>query len=122
MGFNRNRVLGKEHQLRFIKDLCTLVGEVAIKRFERADGIGSLHHPFTTEFATMVGCLRQKNLIQLHGWCCERNELVLVYEYIAQRKPQQMPLRKGTASCARHQKIQVPKAALKIAPMKEKQR
>ncbi|KAB2603588.1 L-type lectin-domain containing receptor kinase S.6 [Pyrus ussuriensis x Pyrus communis] len=89
MGFNRNRVLGKGHQLRFIKGLCTLVGEVAIKMFERADGIRSLHHSFTTEFATMVGCLRHKNLIQLHGWCCEGNELVLVYEYIAQWKPQQ---------------------------------
>ncbi|KAM2576661.1 hypothetical protein TB2_002407 [Malus domestica] len=94
MGFNRNRVLGKGHRLRFIKGLCTLVGEVAIKRFERADGIGSLHHPFATEFATMVGCLRQKNLIQPHGWCCEGNELVLVYEYIAQRKPQQSSPRK----------------------------
>ncbi|GFQ08301.1 L-type lectin-domain containing receptor kinase s.6 [Phtheirospermum japonicum] len=30
----------------------------------------------------MVGCLRHKNLVQLQGWCCERNELVLVYEYM----------------------------------------
>ncbi|RXH85599.1 hypothetical protein DVH24_009420 [Malus domestica] len=39
------------------------------------------------EFATMVGCLWYKNLVQLHGWCCEGNELVLVYEY-TQWKPQ----------------------------------
>ncbi|KAM2909540.1 hypothetical protein FF1_002509 [Malus domestica] len=75
-------------------------GEVAVKRFERADGIGSLRNPFTTEFATMVGCLRQKNLIQLHGWCCEGNALVLVYEYIAQRKSQQSsPQKLQFSSC-----------------------
>jgi serine/threonine protein kinase len=30
----------------------------------------------------MIGCLRHKNLVQLKGWCCEGDELVLVYEYL----------------------------------------
>jgi len=42
-----------------------------MKRFERVNGIECLCNPFTTEFATMMGCLRQNNLVQLQGWCCE---------------------------------------------------
>ncbi|KAH0976742.1 hypothetical protein GBA52_026461 [Prunus armeniaca] len=80
MGFNRNRVVGEGASAKVYKGSLSSGGEVAVKRFERADKIGCLRSPFTTEFATMVGCLRHKNLVQLHGWCCEGNELVLVYE------------------------------------------
>ncbi|ONH89901.1 hypothetical protein PRUPE_8G022700 [Prunus persica] len=80
MGFNRNRVVGEGASAKVYKGSLPSGGEVAVKRFERADKIGCLRSPFTTEFATMVGCLRHKNLVQLHGWCCEGNELVLVYE------------------------------------------
>ncbi|CAB4319655.1 unnamed protein product [Prunus armeniaca] len=77
MGFNRNRVVGEGASAKVYKGSLSSGGEVAVKRFERADKIGCLRSPFTTEFATMVGCLRHKNLVQLHGWCCEGNELVL---------------------------------------------
>ncbi|KAB2603586.1 L-type lectin-domain containing receptor kinase S.6 [Pyrus ussuriensis x Pyrus communis] len=82
MGFNRHRVVGEGASAKVYKGSLSSGGEVAVKRFERGDGISSLRNPFSTEFATMVGCLRHKNLIQLHGWCCEGNELVLVYEYM----------------------------------------
>ncbi|KAM2909537.1 hypothetical protein FF1_002506 [Malus domestica] len=80
MGFNRHRVVGEGASAKFYIGSLPSGGEVAVKRFERADGIASLRHPFTTEFATMVGCLRHKNLIQLNEWCCEGNKLVLVDE------------------------------------------
>lgn len=81
MGFNQNRVVGEGGSAVVYKGSLPSGGEVAVKRFERS-GNDRLCNPFTTEFATMVGCLRHKNLVQLYGWCCEANELVLVYEYL----------------------------------------
>lgn len=52
-----------------------------MKRFERVNGIECLCNPFTTEFATMMGCLRQNNLSQLQGWCCE-GSFMTVYEFL----------------------------------------
>ncbi|KAL0386781.1 UNVERIFIED_CONTAM: NAD(P)H-quinone oxidoreductase subunit J, chloroplastic [Sesamum latifolium] len=62
-GVWRNRIVSKGLQLRSIKGLFP---QVAIKRFDRA-GIDCTRNPFITEFATMVGCLRYKNLVQLEG-------------------------------------------------------
>lgn len=83
MGFNQNRVVGEGGSATVYKGSLASGGEVAVKRFERGTANNRLCNPFTTEFATMAGCLRHKNLVQLHGWCCEANELVLVYEYLA---------------------------------------
>lgn len=82
MGFNQNRVVGEGGSATVYKGSLSAGGEVAVKRFERGTANNRLCNPFTTEFATMAGCLRHKNLVQLHGWCCEANELVLVYEYL----------------------------------------
>lgn len=82
MGFDRNRIVGEGATAKVYKGSLLSGGEVAVKRFERANGIDRFRSPFTTEFATMAGCLRHKNLVQLHGWCCEGNELVLVYEFM----------------------------------------
>ena len=82
MGFNRNRIVGEGASAKVYKGSLPSGGEVAVKRFERANGIESVRNPFTNEFATMVGCLRHKNLVQLQGWCCEGSELLLVYEYL----------------------------------------
>ncbi|XP_019442083.1 PREDICTED: L-type lectin-domain containing receptor kinase S.6 [Lupinus angustifolius] len=82
MGFNRDRLVGQGASAKVYKGSLPF-GDVAVKRFERDDLKDStLHNPFATEFATMVGCLRHKNLVQLKGWCCEGNELVLVYEFM----------------------------------------
>ncbi|KAF3971653.1 hypothetical protein CMV_004771 [Castanea mollissima] len=71
MGFNRNRIVGEGASAKVYKGSLPSGGEVAVKRFERTNGIESVRNPFTNEFATMVGCLRHKNLVQLQGWCCE---------------------------------------------------
>ncbi|CAL5209418.1 unnamed protein product [Lathyrus oleraceus] len=82
MGFNRDRLVGEGASAKVYKGSLPFGGDVAVKRFEKVDDLDHLHNPFATEFATMVGCLRHKNLVQLKGWCCEENELVLVYEYL----------------------------------------
>ncbi|KAK9929892.1 hypothetical protein M0R45_026964 [Rubus argutus] len=59
MGFDRNRIVGEGATAKVYKGSLLSGGEVAVK-----------------------GCLRHKNLVQLHGWCCEGDELVLVYEFM----------------------------------------
>uniref|UniRef100_A0A6N2N008 non-specific serine/threonine protein kinase n=1 Tax=Salix viminalis TaxID=40686 RepID=A0A6N2N008_SALVM len=66
MGFHRSRIIGQG---------------ASATRFDHA-AIECAHNPFITEFATMVGCLRHENLVQLQGWCCEGTVLALVYEYL----------------------------------------
>ncbi|XP_073010096.1 probable L-type lectin-domain containing receptor kinase S.7 [Typha latifolia] len=50
----------------------------AVKRSKQA-------HQSKTEFVaelSIIACLRHKNLVQLDGWCDEKNELLLVYEFM----------------------------------------
>lgn len=50
----------------------------AVKRSKHA-------HEGKTEFLaelSIIACLRHKNLVQLQGWCVEKNELLLVYEFM----------------------------------------
>lgn len=90
MGFNDDRIIGEGASAVVYEGAIPSFGNVAIKRFNQGRSIGPSHNkfenvsrlPFDNEFATMVGCLRHKNLVQLKGWCCERNELVLVYEHM----------------------------------------
>ncbi|KAK7279860.1 hypothetical protein RJT34_24919 [Clitoria ternatea] len=83
MGFNRDRLVGEGSSAKVYKGYLPFGGDVAVKRFERVNNdMDCLHNPFATEFATMVGYLRHKNLVQLKGWCCEGSELVLVYEFL----------------------------------------
>ncbi|XP_047979435.1 L-type lectin-domain containing receptor kinase S.6-like [Salvia hispanica] len=85
-GFNHDQIIGEGGSAVVYAGKIPHCGTVAIKRFNQDDNHydSSLSQvPFNTEFATMAGCLKHKNLLQLQGWCCERNELVLVYEYMA---------------------------------------
>ncbi|CAH9075661.1 unnamed protein product [Cuscuta epithymum] len=83
-GFNEERIVGEGASAVVYEGSIPARGPVAVKRFTHGNNrIYPSHIPFYTEFASMVGCLRHKNLIQLQGWCCERNELVLVYEFMA---------------------------------------
>ena len=52
---------------------------VAVKRFSR-DAQGG-KQDFIAEITT-IGNLNHKNLVKLLGWCSERNELLLVYEFM----------------------------------------
>ncbi|RZC67549.1 hypothetical protein C5167_011238 [Papaver somniferum] len=56
--------------------------EVAVKRFHQINTADLYSDPFTNELAAVIGCLKHRNLLQLQGWCCERGELILVYEYM----------------------------------------
>ncbi|KAI3464666.1 hypothetical protein Pfo_021329 [Paulownia fortunei] len=84
-GFNQDKIIGEGASAVVYEGTIPNCGVVAVKRFNQENKFGSSisRIPFNTEFATMAGCLRHKNLVQLQGWCCERNELVLVYEYMA---------------------------------------
>ncbi|KAL3845418.1 hypothetical protein ACJIZ3_002821 [Penstemon smallii] len=83
-GFSNDKIIGEGASAVVYEGAIPSCGSVAVKRFNHENHLNSSvsRIPFNTEFATMVGCLRHKNLVQLQGWCCERNELVLVYEHM----------------------------------------
>ncbi|GAY32083.1 hypothetical protein CUMW_000490 [Citrus unshiu] len=59
--------------------LPTTGGEVAVKKITRNSLQGM--REFAAEIESL-GRLRHKNLVNLHGWCKQKNDLLLVYEYI----------------------------------------
>ncbi|KAL7595703.1 hypothetical protein Lser_V15G30804 [Lactuca serriola] len=81
-GFSRNQIISQRPSATVYEANLPPYGNVAVKRFRQPTKTGSFGSQFAAEFATMVGSLSHKNLMQLQGWCCERNELVLVYEYM----------------------------------------
>ncbi|KAL3504410.1 hypothetical protein ACH5RR_034251 [Cinchona calisaya] len=88
-GFNKDRIIGEGASAVVYEGSIPSCGSVAVKRFNQGKRIGISNDSleiaariFDTEFATTMGCLRHKNLVQLKGWCCEKNEMVLVYEYM----------------------------------------
>ncbi|CAN6244250.1 unnamed protein product [Urochloa humidicola] len=62
---------------------------VAVKRFQ---AIWPFTKAFASELAAMLNCPNHPNLVRLAGWCCSKDELVLVYEF--------MP--NGNLDCALH--------------------
>lgn len=101
-GFHHDRVIGEGGSAVVYAGKIPQCGTVAIKRFNHENHYDSSFSrvPFNTEFATMAGCLRHKNLVQLQGWCCERSELVLVYEYMANGSLDKI-LHSRTNTCSR---------------------
>lgn len=81
-GFCRNQIVSEGVSAIVYEASLPWCGNVAVKRFIHANKTGSFNGQFVTEFVKMVGSLRHKNLVQLHGWCCEKKELILVYEFI----------------------------------------
>lgn len=81
-GFSRNQIISQRPSATVYEANLPPYGNVAVKRFRHVNKTGSFDGQFATDFATMVGSLTHKNLMQLQGWCCERNELVLVYDYM----------------------------------------
>ncbi|KAL7128267.1 hypothetical protein ABFS83_14G304700 [Erythranthe nasuta] len=81
-GFNQDKIIGEGASAVVYEGAIPSCGSVAVKRFNHENKYESSisQIPFNTEFATMVGCLRHRNLVQLQGWCCEKNELILVFE------------------------------------------
>lgn len=78
-GFHSNRVLGRGAFGNVYKAYFASSGSVAaVKRSKHS-------HEGKTEFLaelSIIACLRHKNLVQLLGWCAEKGELLLVYEYM----------------------------------------
>ncbi|KAJ4901032.1 L-type lectin-domain containing receptor kinase S.6 [Raphanus sativus] len=82
LGFNENTIVGHGATATVYRGSIPTVGPVAVKRFDRAHWPQCNRNPFTTEFATMTGHLRHKNLVQFQGWCSEGTETALVFEYL----------------------------------------
>lgn len=55
MGFDRKRIVGEGASATVYKGFLPSGGEVAIKRFERANGIDCVRNPFTTEWWVVYG-------------------------------------------------------------------
>ncbi|XP_010519402.1 PREDICTED: L-type lectin-domain containing receptor kinase S.6 [Tarenaya hassleriana] len=81
-GFDENAIVGQGASATVYKGSIPTIGSVAVKRFDRAHWPQCNRNPFTTEFTTMTGYLRHKNLVQFQGWCCEGTETALVFEYL----------------------------------------
>ncbi|CAL5213548.1 unnamed protein product [Lathyrus oleraceus] len=60
----------------FIKDLKT---HVAIKKVSKGSNQGVKEYASEVK---VISQLRQKNLVQLFGWCHKQNDLLLVYEFM----------------------------------------
>ncbi|EYU33707.1 hypothetical protein MIMGU_mgv1a022261mg [Erythranthe guttata] len=78
-GFHPSRILGHGAFGTVYKALFPETGTIsAVKRSKHS-------HESKTEFLSelsIIACLRHKNLVQLQGWCVEKGELLLVYEFM----------------------------------------
>ncbi|KAL0443275.1 UNVERIFIED_CONTAM: putative L-type lectin-domain containing receptor kinase S.7 [Sesamum latifolium] len=78
-GFRQSRVLGHGAFGTVYKAFFVDLGMVsAVKRSKHT-------HEGKAEFLaelSIIACLRHKNLVQLQGWCAEKGELLLVYEFM----------------------------------------
>ncbi|KAD3067320.1 hypothetical protein E3N88_35200 [Mikania micrantha] len=78
-GFHSGRIIGHGAFGSVYKAILASSGTTAaVKRSKHS-------HEGKTEFLaelTIIACLRHKNLVPLQGWCVEKGELLLVYEYM----------------------------------------
>lgn len=77
-GFHSGRIIGRGAFGNVYKAHFASGGVAAVKRSKRS-------HEGKTEFLSelsIIACLRHKNLVLLQGWCVEKGELLLVYEYM----------------------------------------
>ncbi|KAM7492786.1 hypothetical protein LguiA_035707 [Lonicera macranthoides] len=79
-GFHSSRIIGHGAFGTVYKAYLMNTGTVsAVKRSKHS-------HEGKTEFLaelSIIACLRHKNLVQLQGWCIQKGELLLVYEFMA---------------------------------------
>ncbi|KAK9156347.1 hypothetical protein Sjap_003827 [Stephania japonica] len=78
-GFHSSRIVGHGSFGTVYKAVFAPSGATfAVKRSKHT-------HEGRTEFLaelSIIACLRHKNLVQLQGWCAEKGELLLVYEFM----------------------------------------
>ncbi|XP_010545277.1 PREDICTED: probable L-type lectin-domain containing receptor kinase S.7 [Tarenaya hassleriana] len=78
-GFHSSRVIGRGAFGNVYRAVFVSLGTTsAVKRSRHS-------HEGKTEFLSelsIIACLRHKNLVQLQGWCSQKGELLLVYEFM----------------------------------------
>nr|CAD1818823.1 unnamed protein product [Ananas comosus var. bracteatus] len=77
--FHDSNILGHGGSTTMYQGVLAAESKVAVKRF------GSVEHltsPYAAELPAVVARCRHQNLVPLAGWCCENDELVLVYEFM----------------------------------------
>ncbi|KAG1327440.1 Protein kinase domain [Cocos nucifera] len=78
-GFHRSRIVGNGAFGMVYKAVHPGSGiTYAVKRSKQAQ---QSQKEFIAELS-IIACLRHKNLVQLEGWCTEKDELLLVYEFM----------------------------------------
>ncbi|KAI3810274.1 hypothetical protein L1987_19885 [Smallanthus sonchifolius] len=78
-GFHSGRIIGHGAFGSVYKAIFDKGATAAVKRSKHS-------HEGKTEFLaelSIIACLRHKNLVPLQGWCVEKGELLLVYEYMS---------------------------------------
>ncbi|TVT98982.1 hypothetical protein EJB05_55683, partial [Eragrostis curvula] len=78
-GFHASRVIGKGAFGTVYK--AAMPGSAALYAVKRSTQAHQGRSEFVAELS-VIACLRHKNLVQLEGWCDEKGELLLVYEYM----------------------------------------
>ncbi|XP_021288078.1 probable L-type lectin-domain containing receptor kinase S.7 [Herrania umbratica] len=78
-GFHSSRIIGRGAFGNVYKAIFVSSGTIgAVKRSKHS-------HEGKSEFLaelSIIACLRHKNLVPLQGWCAEKGELLLVYEFM----------------------------------------
>ncbi|GER45967.1 lectin protein kinase [Striga asiatica] len=78
-GFNQGRILGHGAFGTVYKAYFVDVGTLSAVKRSKHTHEGK--NEFLSELSIIAG-LRHKNLVQLQGWCAEKGELLLVYEFM----------------------------------------
>ncbi|KAE8783787.1 putative L-type lectin-domain containing receptor kinase S.7 [Hordeum vulgare] len=79
-GFDPSLVVGSGGFGTVYKAVCPRSGVTyAVKRSKQST---ESHNEFTAEL-TIIADLKHPNLVQLRGWCAEKDELLLVYEFMS---------------------------------------
>ncbi|CAH9083674.1 unnamed protein product [Cuscuta europaea] len=79
-GFNPGRIIGSGAFGTVYKAIFENSGNIAAVKRSKHTHEGKAE--FMAELSIIAG-LRHKNLVQLQGWCVEKDELLLVYEFMA---------------------------------------
>ncbi|XP_062233305.1 probable L-type lectin-domain containing receptor kinase S.7 [Phragmites australis] len=78
-GFHSSRVIGKGAFGTVYK--AVMPGAATAYAVKRSTQAHQSRSEFVAELS-VIACLRHKNLVHLDGWCDEKGELLLVYEYM----------------------------------------
>ncbi|KQK18589.1 probable L-type lectin-domain containing receptor kinase S.7 [Brachypodium distachyon] len=78
-GFHASRVIGRGAFGTVYK--AAMPGAATTYAVKRSTQAHQSRSEFVAELS-VIACLRHKNLVQLEGWCDEKGELLLVYEYM----------------------------------------